>query len=178
MKVQRGPAPVWEQCNATATHAPVTAAMIQRTTGPVLEVGVGHFSTPFFHFMCQGDRELVSVDTDDAWIDFIQQRFNSPNHRYYCTDLELISEKFFGDPGYKDKRWGLAFVDCSPETDRRVCIELLRTRADYIVVHDSEPLATVYLWGDLFNSFKYQFYYDTYHNGTTVISDVKEIPIR
>lgn len=177
MVVQRGPMPSWDQCCATATHSPVLAAMLAKTEGDVLELGTGHYSTPFLHFICQPNRFILSIDTDERWISFFKENFSGSHHEYICTDDDLISTALLRNSWCKGKKWGLAFVDCNPEIDRKECIRILRDKADYIVVHDSEPLATAYQWGDIFETFKYRFYYDVYHNGTTVISDTKEIPI-
>lgn len=164
--------PCVEQMNANATHYGILAAMIAKTTGPVLELGVGHYSTPLIHFMCQR-RNALSVDTSHEWFVWFAKEFKRGSHQFYCTQNRLISEDFF--KAFKRKHWDVAFVDNNPSVDRVKCVEKLRNRAKFIVVHDSEPRAVAYGWGDVFDTFKYRFYWDFYHNGTTVVSDVEEI---
>lgn len=163
------------QISATATHFPILAAMVNKTTGPVIELGVGHYSTPMLHFMCQ-KRPLLSVDTYKEWVDFFAKDFQNDHHTFECTNNQLISSHFFYNSPNKRGPWDVAFVDNGPEVDRAKCVNMLRERkTKYIVVHDSEPLAVAYGWGKLFESFKYRFYWDFYGNGTTVVSDTDEI---
>lgn len=160
-----------EQMNANATHMPILAAVLAKTKGPILELGTGHFSTQLFHFMAKiNGRLAVSVDTYRDWSEYFSKQFSEENHKHVCTDNQLISTAFFGDEAWGNFNWDVAFVDHAPEIDRKKCIELLRENAKYIVVHDAEPLATCYGWGDIFETFPNRFYYDFYGNGTMVVS--------
>jgi hypothetical protein len=88
---------------------------------------------------------------------------------WYIKDISYAD--IFKTEKYADFFWDVAFVDHSPPEARRYTVEALRTRAKYIVVHDAEPLAVAYNWGNLFDTFKYKCYDDTYGNGTIIVSD-------
>jgi hypothetical protein len=164
-------APNINQLSATATHAPILSAVASKAGGPIIEIGVGHHSTPMLHFIARAiGRHITSIDTNADWISFFSCIPGlGSDHRYLCTGNRLISAEL---PRYLEGTgtWGVAFVDCSPEIDRKKCVELMRNRAKYIVVHDAEPLAKVYDWGNLFDTFKSKFYWDFYGNGTIVVS--------
>ena len=64
------------------THlAPLIRAM-ERTTGPVLELGVGFFSTPYLHYACQSTgRHLTSYETSKTWAGcFTRYGYESDTH--------------------------------------------------------------------------------------------------
>lgn len=161
------------QMNANATHQCILAGIVSQTTGPVLELGVGYYSTPILHFMCQ-NRPLLSVESHLAWHEFFAIPFRNGMHDFYFARTGLPSEIFEVDK-YKDLKWDVAFVDHSPSNDRVKCVEALRSKAKYIVCHDTEPGAVVYEWNGIFDTFKYKMYWDFFKNGTTIVSDVAEI---
>ena len=159
------------QMNANATHMPILAAVIAKTSGLILELGTGHFSTQLLHYMAKAsNRKVVSVDTYELWNNYFAEHFVDENHKFICTFNKLISTEFLSLVEWKDIQWDVAFIDHAPEIDRKKCIELLRDNAKYIVIHDAEPLAVVYNWGKIFDTFPNRFYYDFYGNGTMVVS--------
>lgn len=164
------------QMCASATHIPILAAVLARTEGPVLELGVGHYSTPIIHFACKSkNRHAVSIDTSRSWIDFFAKVYASANHLFMGTENRLISFDLSTRQILTAMSWEVAFIDQQPEVDRKKCIEILRDRINYIIVHDAEPLATVYGWGNIFDTFPHKFYYDFYGNGTAVVSMTEDL---
>jgi len=163
-------APDINQMNANGTHYCLLAAIVHQTTGSVVELGVGHYSTPMLHFMCQ-NREVVSIETNAEWHNYFSSLFAKGSHKFEFTNENLISNVL---KNYT-RKWDVAFVDHGPEQDRPRCVELLRNRAKYIVVHDSEPNAVAYGWNGIFDTFKYKYYWDFYGNGTTIVSETEEI---
>lgn len=157
--------------HAYATHYPILAGVIAKTAGDILELGVGHYSTPLVSFMAKASgRMVVSVDINQEWLKFFSKKFRSINHQYVYTDDNLISTYFLQSPDWRNKKWGVAFIDCRPEYDRVACLKLLRSNCDYIVAHDTEPQTQVYNWDKIFDSFPNKYYYSFYGNGTTVVS--------
>ena len=164
---------VWSMHNATATHQGLLTGLVAQTTGPVLECGVGHFSTPVLHYMCK-HRPLLSLENDKDWHSFFHPQFSNGIHcLYFFKDMEyadVLKQDFC-----KDLFWDVAFVDHSPCIKRKDTVQALRSRAKYIVVHDAEPQAVAYEWGNLFDTFKYKKYDDFYGNGTMAVSDFAPI---
>lgn len=168
--------PSIEQMNANGTHVPILMALATKTTGPVVELGAGHYSTPVLHYSLKNTGRLfVSVDTSREWNAYFESNFKSDNHKYFCTNNKIISVDFLKSAEWGSFKWDVAFVDCGPEYDRARCVELLRNNSKYIIVHDTEPAAVVYNWGNIFNTFTNQFYWDFYGNGTTVVSMTEDL---
>lgn len=164
-------APTVYQMNANGTHIPILSALVLKTEGPIVELGAGHYSTPLLHFLCKNNkRTVVSVDTSRVWNEFFETRFKSDNHKYYCTNNKLISVDFLRKSEWKDTVWAVAFIDCGPDADRRRCVEALRNKAKYIIVHDAEPEAKVYGWDGVFDTFPNRFCWSLYGNSTEVVS--------
>lgn len=110
------------------SHLPALLGAIAATDGPVLELGVGHFSTPVLHAVCQ-DRLLISVERDNEW----QAKFGRlgrPNHWFACsleTALELAGDTHFS----------VALIDDSPGGAHRAeSFKMLIGRSDFVIVHD------------------------------------------
>lgn len=168
--------PSIDQMNPNATHYGILAAMIAKTSGPIAEFGSGHYSTPMLHYMGHAmNRKALSVEVSPDWHKYFRDQFECPGHNFFCTENKLVSRAFPENGTHYNTNWGIVLIDHGPETDRPRCIEMMRNKAKYIVVHDSEPLAVAYNWGNIFDTFKYRFYWDFYGNGTTVVSDVEDI---
>lgn len=149
------------------SHVPVLASVVHRTTGPVLECGMGMWSTPLLHCLCKM-RKLVSLETDHAWLEKFSE-WSSPTHekkivRDWATPDEIVSHE-----------WSVVFVDHSPGEERIHTIERLRGRAQYIIAHDTEadipPSGGNYGWAKL-KPFRYSKTYKHIRPWTTVYSDI------
>jgi hypothetical protein len=116
------------------SHLPTLIAAVCASTGPVLELGMGNFSTPALHALCvtlgTGHR-LVSIEKEAAWAEKFTQ-YLCDSHKIYCVDYRHYLEN--SDPYTK---WGVAFIDSSPGgADRAELFRLLVNRSGYVVVHD------------------------------------------
>jgi len=115
---------------AYSSHQPMLMHMLNTIkNGSVLEFGVGYHSTHIMHMICglQG-RKLLSLETEGAWLaKFISYR--SPGHELRIINKDLI------DPVFEDK-FAIAFVDGAPAELRQPF--LMKIKADYIIVHDTE----------------------------------------
>jgi hypothetical protein len=164
-------APNTIKISSVATHYPLLAGVIAKTTSNILELGVGHYSTPMLSFISKATRRtVVSVDTDQDWIDFFEKSYNSLDHHFICTDGNNISNAFLKHHAWENALWDVAFIDCAPADDRVNCIEILRERSKYIIVHDAEPEAVVYKWGDVFKSFPNRYCFDAYGTSAMCLS--------
>ena len=146
------------------THYPVLAAAVQRTQGPVLELGCGHFSTPMLHLLCmEQKRRLVTVESDHEWMEKFHD-MRSPWHTFvHVAETDWDSLTFIDT-----ERWGVAFIDHRPVLRRKEDIRRLKDRAEFIVVHDTET--PDYQYESILPSFKYRSDWKRYAPWTTVVS--------
>lgn len=105
-------------------------ACVTATRGAILEVGVGHWSTPLLHRYCvAGGRRLVSLDEDEA---FARQFYD-----LRVCHHELRSAEYSRDlPPLASEKWSVAFLDHSPGWRRAADALLFLDSAEFIVVHD------------------------------------------
>lgn len=141
-----------------ATHVPALTACLAATTGPVLEVGAGIWSTPILHAACAPTRRhLLTMEGKPEWL----ARFlpmATPWHELRAvgdwTKWEVPcgpsllhwdgpaagSPEAGTRPGValmRPARWALAFVDHG-YAPRGPVVAALRGHADIVVMHDSE----------------------------------------
>jgi hypothetical protein len=143
-----------------STHLPMLVNFVKKTNGTVIEFGMGDFSTPALHAICEG-RMLESYDNHPDWT----ERFGymrSENHVVKYVDnwdsLDLSGKHF-----------SVAFVDHAPGERRIVEIERLKDIADFVVVHDSE--AACYGYEPYFAMYKYRYDDKSNSTETTVVSN-------
>jgi hypothetical protein len=111
------------------SHLPALLACIAVTDGPVLELGVGHFSTPHLHALCGAmGRELVSVEPDEKWRVEFANKYTGPNHTFTSEWMH---------PHMRD--WSVAFIDHSPGgANRAAAFKALIEECEFVVVHDAQ----------------------------------------
>ena len=119
-----------------ATHQRLLIAAVMRTAGPILELGVGWYSTPLLHEVGRATgRKVVTIDNNMDWLAQFQG-LACDTH-----DVRLIG--WWGDlmPMLKDYgRFGVVFVDQGQPADREYTVRdlLANDRADVFVMHDTE----------------------------------------
>lgn len=117
---------------AWGSHLPVLLGCLGDTVGSVLEVGVGHFSTPALHAFCEASgRPLVSLEQDKTWHDQFKAKYGTNHHKFrlgeYDDEVPMLSLM----------EWGVALIDNSPGGTRRANdFADLINRSIYVVVHD------------------------------------------
>ena len=115
------------------SHLPMLAACVAATSGDVLELGVGDFSTPVLHALCGATgRNLVSVEDDMAWCHKLALRFTTQDwHKFYNNPYDDFHR------GFPNRNWSVALIDNSPGGERRAKdFILLLPRTEWVVVHD------------------------------------------
>ena len=113
-----------------ASHFPVLLECLNAAkSGPVLELGMGEFSTPLLHTFRRG-RRIVSVDSDSAYYAAFKH-LACPTHELHCVAYEDFPIKPDLAP-----EWAVALVDNGPPGRRREDIHRLHGNAEYVVVHD------------------------------------------
>lgn len=145
-----------------ATHLPVLMTMLTKTTGPVIEFGCGHYSTPLLHHVCKlTQRKLVSLEGDYQWMTGFA-KYNSDFHEVrHVTDWNSVPEL--------TQQWSLAFIDHAPALQRKETIRQMQDVVDYFVIHDSET-DSVYHYSEIFPLFPHRFDYTEYRPWTTILS--------
>jgi len=143
-----------------ATHLPLLAACVARTPGPVLELGMGAYSTPLLHAMCP-DVRLLSLESDEAW-------FREFSYLLKGRHEGLLIHDWARAP-IDDDHWSVVLVDHQPAARRVVEIERLRGKADYLVVHDTEH--RLYGYEPVLTTFKQRVECQRYAPWTSVVSD-------
>lgn len=153
---------------AIETHAPVLQEFIRRTSGPVLELGMGHCSTPLLHDLCDG-RLLVSVENNPDWFERFAHYGRGAAGKHHVALVKDWDEIPAG-------RWAVALVDQAPGEARSGSILALRDVADYIVVHDTEPGAAHLYPGvaEALATFPYRLDYRNETTYTTVVSMTRQ----
>ena len=147
------------------THLPVLIKLLSVTNGPVLELGMGLYSTPFLHWACYDKkRPLVSYDSDEKYF-HMNEEYRSDFH-----EVSLVSD---WDKIIIEKPWDVVLVDCHPDTKRKELAMRLKNHAKFIVLHDSywkDDYA--YHYKEIYPSFKYKFDHTALRRTpTTVISN-------
>jgi len=151
-----------------SSHFPALLHVLSRTTGDVLELGTGLFSTPLLHYMCvPRGRKLVSVDNDPKWLDNVRG-FECDLHELILTDDWKLTQL--------ERAWDVVFVDQAPASARRESVIQFSNLAKFIVVHDTNGRQDKhYHLREVWKSFKYLSYYGDVFPATTVVSNFEPI---
>lgn len=116
------------------SHLPALLACIAATDGAVLELGVGHFSTPQLHALLYSRfRTLVSAEDNEEWFKQFQKYHDPERHKVILVDYKEAL------PEFARGRWGVAFIDHSPGGENRAsAFKALIEVSDYVVMHDAQ----------------------------------------
>lgn len=166
------------------THFPVLASVVANTTGPILELGCGDYSTPMLHALCAPtQRQLASTDVSKEWLTLFVDLERNWHLFFYvpayepcderCNILYAPNQDVWNTLLLETVHWSIVLVDHSPGSRRPIEIERLRKNTDIFVVHDTED--DRYGYEPLLSSFKYKYVYERYHVLTTVVSDTIDI---
>jgi hypothetical protein len=144
--------------HAFGTHQPLLFGACLSTSGPIIELGTGFYSTPFVHAVSAAqNRPLWSVDTQRGYLTFMG-RYASELHRLALLDPEMMmgddgriaygqgqSPAYFIDrqrryfeTHFADVSPSVVLVDHSPGFLRQPAIEWFADRAEFVVAHDTE----------------------------------------
>lgn len=111
---------------------PLTVATLL-TSGDILELGMGMFSTPLLHNIATDQkRQMVSIETNYDWLQKFIIYNKTINHKIYR--LNSFKLNYYG----LDKHWGLVLVDHIYNTKRSSNVINFSKRAQIVVVHDAE----------------------------------------
>lgn len=146
------------------SHLPVLTQIVKKTNGPILELGVGLYSTPYLHWACfPTKRELTSYDNDDRWIRYFRDCRSDFHKVEVVTDWDRLEINQF---------WDVALVDHNPALRRKEEVKRLANFAKYIIVHDTEAETEKYHhYNEIYPLFKYRWDYTAAMPNTTVLSN-------
>ena len=154
------------------SHLPVLMKAVAATTGPILELGCGLYSTTPLHWACWvPKRKLVTYENNPKYYEFLKS-YTTDFHEVHCIDA--------WDDVDLSGQWSVAFVDHEPgpiePRDRRWREVIRLQHAEYVVVHDSEGRNDrKYGLSKIANKFKYQFEYGGAFPHTTVFSNLHDV---
>lgn len=111
---------------------PALAACLAVTKGPVLEIGVGHYSTHWLHDVCLASgRTLVSFEEDPEWYEAVSGLKTEGHSIFNDTYDKLMYER-----QHAEETWSVVFMDHSPGPRRGRDLLLFLGNAEYVVIHD------------------------------------------
>jgi len=152
--------------SAYGTHRPALCEAIVRTTGPILELGMGDSSTPSLHRLADACGRLVcSYDHDVSWV-ARYHGLRSDHHR-------IESVESWDDCPIEGTRWAVALVDHAPAARRIVDIQRLADRADVVILHDTEEAA--YEYERVYDKFAYRLDHRDRVPWTTILSNTVDV---
>lgn len=152
------------------THLPCLIKAFSKTTGDVLELGTGVFSTPYLHYACMlSKRLLVSYENFKEYYDFfVRYGYENENHK-----LHFVNNY---DDASIDMPWDLVLVDQTPDSSRAETIVRLKDLAKYIVIHDSNPSNDKNThYSTIYPLFKYKTDWPGDKNRATVLSNLVDL---
>ena len=152
--------------NPFATHIPLLLACLRHTTGPVLELGSGWFSTPLLSAFAT-DRLTRTIESDRQWHASVSQICNLQpvtRHRH-----QIVYVPDYEDAPIKEQHWSIVLLDHEPPARRGIDAARLRDHCQLMIGHDSQH--PDYGYEATFGSFKHRFTDDHSIPWTTVVSD-------
>ena len=154
------------------SHMPVLLKILGMSEGPVLELGIGPFSTPLLHILCESSgRKLVSYEGEPYYVER-HADFRSPNH-----EINLVKNKEdWGKIDIENTPWGMAFVD-QHDFARAPSAARLANVAKFVVIHDSHPNSPKdpYGYEKIYSLFKYRYDYTKLWPNTTILSNFVDV---
>lgn len=150
------------------SHLPVLIKIMNQTTGPVLELGMGFFSTHYLHWACyENRRRLLSYEHDPVLLEWSES---------FVNDYHEIKFVDNWDNADLSGHWNVVLVDHAPTPRRRHEIARLANSADYLIIHDSEPERNGWQkYSRIYPLFKYRKDFDRERPFTTVLSNFKDL---
>jgi hypothetical protein len=154
-----------------STHMAILVKALDMSSGPVIEMGGGLFSTPLLHWLCAyHKRKLITYEDSPLFFNF-ERLFISRNHK-----IRLVKN---WDEVVVDGRCGVIFIDHDPYDGSDVFArrkkDALRlvNNADLLVLHDSDHVG--YKDEEFWKQFKYVYNWDYAIPNTAIVSNFMEI---
>ncbi len=158
--------------NPGGTHFPILAAALERSgTLPVVECGIGDYSTPMLHLLCKRlGRPLASLESHAEWLEEFKKLYARDPWHFFIhvpdwAELEIDDTI----------EYGVAFIDLAPGELRPVVAKKFANNAKYIVCHDTEAYGDG--WAKIEGVFRYATVWREYPTWTTVYSNFEKFEL-
>lgn len=152
------------------SYMPVLLQALLKTSGDVLELGGGVYSTHVLHsFSLIQGRKILTIENDLFWYHWCR-KYESENHQVIHVD------KWEDAPVGTTFGWDIVLIDHSPN-DRRV-LEAMRVAnyAKFLILHDANGRYDKhYHYSEIYQNFKYKFTYDKLEPATVVLSNLVDL---
>lgn len=150
------------------SHMPVLIRLIEKTTGPVFELGSGIYSTPFLHWACfETQRPLVTFEGRPEWAKMLDSFGARPGRRF---DYHTWVDAQDWDAVDLSGPCSVALVD--HDVAHRRYKEVLRlSHAEFVIAHDAGDHAKENGYDKIGDAFKYQFVYTRSYPRTAILSN-------
>lgn len=148
---------------------PVLIKAVQKTTGPILELGSGPFSTPLLHWCCaESGRRLVTFEDKPEYYN-LARRFRTDTHEVYFV-------KNWDRVRFDRADWDVVLADHGHVLGQRAKdILRLKDHAKYIVIHDTEE--KLHGFDKIWPEFKYIYHWTFDRRHTSVVSNLTSLEI-
>ena len=144
------------------THLPILIKIMGMTSGSVLEMGTGLYSTPFLHWACFPYRELISYEGERECFE-LNRQYNEASHQVIYVDN--------WDKAKIERKWDVALIDHAPSSRRIIDIKRLANWANFVIVHDTQRNYKFCDFRKIWPLFKYRFDYTKAVPYTSVLSN-------
>lgn len=136
----------WE---AFATHQPLLIWALNHSSRAIVELGIGHYSTPLIAAVSARDRrEALSLEDNAEWMKQYSGKTTGYHTFEAVTSWAETIDKLTQSP------WGLVFVDQADHKMRGEAIRKLQPHCMWMVLHDSDMIlsgkSTNYEWWEYF----------------------------
>jgi hypothetical protein len=152
------------------SHMPVLVKLLNITSGPVLELGMGPCSSPVMHLLCADkERKLVSYESSKKYFDG-HQKFKTPLH-----EVIYVENEKWEDVDIENTYWSVVLVDQTTSKRKDTAIRLAQ-HADYVILHDSNGrFDSRYRYSEVYPHYKYRYIYHKLSPHTTVVSNFIDV---
>jgi len=149
------------------SHLPILMKLFPITTGSILELGCGMYSTSYLHWACYGSkRRLLTCEHNHDYFKFLRECENDYHEIRYVDDWDSVD---LSEP------WSIAFVDHAPSGRREHEIRRL-AHADYVVAHDTQNREVrKYGYHRIFGLFKYRHKFNEVMPNTSIFSNKHDV---
>jgi hypothetical protein len=150
------------------SHLPLLMYLVERTQGPIVELGMGMNSSLYLHWACAlARRPLVSYE-------------DNPHYRkwqgHFATDWHQVHLVENWDQPELERDWTIALVDHDPSERRITDIRRLAPYSQYLVIHDTEGRRKAfYHYEQIWPLFRWKLDLHDYRPKTSVVSNVHDL---